>query len=135
MMLTYLLPIIASGTLFAATAVAASEPAADLSLEPCINGAVSPDGAVSDEIPAASRASAKREQDQQAARMTAFQERLALEMEACINGSVSASGTHVSQSLEDAARYFADGIVYSDDPHYVFMIEGQIIAPAHLVQR
>ena len=85
-MLSYLLPIIASGTLFA-TAVSANEKEPDLSLEPCING------------------------------------------------SVSAAGTHLSQSHEDAAGYFADGVVYSDDPNYVFMIEGQIVAPAHLVGR
>jgi hypothetical protein len=127
-MLSYLLPLVASGTLMAAAAVSASEPGTDLSLEPCINGAVSSDGANDIGSGASDRAL-------QQARMKAFQDRLALEMEACINGAVSASGTHVSQSLEDTVRYFADGVVYSDDPNYVFMIEGQIIAPAHLVQR
>jgi hypothetical protein len=130
-MLSYLLPVVASAALLSATA-SAGEQEADLSLEPCINGGVSQDGTAMYETAAARRAAAEREHD---ARMTAFQDRLALEMEACINGSVSASGTHVSQSLEDAARYFADGTVYSDDPNYVFMIEGQIIAPAHLVRR
>jgi hypothetical protein len=123
-MLSYLLPIIASSSLFAAT-VAAGERDADLSLEPCVNAAVSSDGTAIDTNAGAERS----------VRMSAFQERLVLEMEACINGAVSASGTHVRQALEDTARYFADGVVYSDDPNYVFMIEGQIIAPAHLVQR
>jgi hypothetical protein len=130
-MISYLLPIVASAALLSATA-SASEQEADLSLEPCINGGVSQDGTAGYENTAARRAAAEREQN---ARLAAFRERLELEMEACINGSVSASGTHVSQSLEDAARYFADGTVYSNDPNYVFMIEGQIIAPAHLVQR
>ena len=86
-MFNYLLPAAASAALFASAAVSASQPDTDLSLEPCINGAV------------------------------------------------SASGTHVSQSREDIVRYFADGVVYSHDPNYLFMVEGQIIAPAHLVQR
>ncbi len=86
-MLNFLLPVVASAALFASAAVSASPTDRDLSLEPCINGAV------------------------------------------------SASGTHVSQSREDIVRYFADGVVYSDDPNYLFMIEGQIIAPAHLVRR
>jgi len=86
-MFSYLLPVVASAALFAATAVSASQSNTDLSLEPCINGAV------------------------------------------------SAAGTHARQSLEDTVRYFADGVVYSDDPNYLFMVKGQIIAPAHLVER
>ncbi len=86
-MFNYRLPVVASATLFAAAAVAASQPDTDLSLEPCINGAV------------------------------------------------SASGPHVIQSREDIVRYFADGVVYCDDPNYLFMVEGQLLAPAHLVQR
>lgn len=84
---SHLLAVVASATLFAASAVSASQPDTGLSLEPCINGAV------------------------------------------------SASGTHVSQSREDIVRYFADGVVYSDDPNYLYMVEGHILAPAHLVQR
>jgi hypothetical protein len=111
-------------------AVAAS--ASELSDEPCINGGVSADGSDIYATSEARRAVAERER---IARLKAFQERLALEMEPCINGGVSASGTHVSQSIEDTARYFADGTVYSTDPNYVFMIGGRIIAPAYLVQR
>jgi hypothetical protein len=127
-MLSYLLPVIASSALFAATVVA-SEPNGEPSLNTPIGGANIGTTSVAPDV------SAEREQGLQEARLSAFRERLALEMEPCINSSVSASGSHVSQSLEDAARYFATGVVYSDDPNYVFMVEGQIIAPAHLVQR
>jgi hypothetical protein len=127
-MLTSILPIVALMTVGAAVA----SPAINHSLEPCINGSVSADGA---DLYASSEARLAAVERERKARLEAFRERLAMEMEPCMNGAVSASGTHVSQSIEDSARYFADGIVHSDDPNYLFMYEGRIIAPAHLVRR
>jgi hypothetical protein len=56
-----------------------------------------------------------------------------LSLEPCINGGVSARGTYPLQSDEDVARAFAEGIVTSDNPYYVYMKAGRVVAPTTLV--
>jgi hypothetical protein len=55
-----------------------------------------------------------------------------LAFEPCINGGVSARGTYPLQSDEDVARAFAEGIVTSDNPYYVYMKAGRVVAPTSL---
>ena len=54
-------------------------------------------------------------------------------LEPCINGGVSAQGTYPMQSDEDVARAFAEGVVTSDHPYYVYMKAGRVLAPETLV--
>jgi hypothetical protein len=78
---------------------AGSALAADLSLEPCINGSVSATGTYATQA----------EED----KALGGESRYALEP--CINGAVSASGTHVTQAAEDAARAEAFASTFAED--------------------
>ena len=77
--------------------------AADLALEPAVNGSVSASGLY----------------PTQAQEDAALRRESRYALEPCINGAVSASGTYVTQAAEDAARgeaeAFADASV--DDPN------------------
>jgi hypothetical protein len=54
-------------------------------------------------------------------------------LEPCINGGVSAQGTYPMQSDEDVARAFAEGVVTSNHPYYVYMKAGRVLAPSTLI--
>jgi hypothetical protein len=133
-MLQFLIPL---SLAMASTCVTAGATGfSDLSLEPCLNGQVSADGTLASTAGAQTMAESRRvaaEGAAEHARARAWEIELEMQLEPCINGEVSALGTYPSQDLEEVARAFAEGVVTSNDPNYVYMRAGRIIAPAHLL--
>ena len=133
-MFPYLIPL--GLTLLSACAVASAADTSDHALEPCINGEVSADGALASAAAARTLAESRRIADAVLAehqRVRAWEIALEMQLEPCINGEVSTLGTHPSQDLETVAHAFAEGLVTSSHPYYVYMRAGRVIAPLHLL--